>query len=422
MPARQLKMARLCAGLLLASSPALAQDFFLASQGLAGSAARASPSDLRRARAASPPPALLGKSGGEIAEGINLRLRECGLKLRSCNLLTHEDLDGLARSLWPLLSEEIRLEHEGLGGRSRRFSTVEAYERHWAAEVGAFVLASEQALLREARCAELLMLWAHHVPEAGRPRLQALPWPALPAYDAARAAGVSGAVAATYAESFGCSIGHNMTATSTSDHRWPHWPEEFHYHARAHGGYPFWLGSAPSNETAEMEAWYSERQRAETLYHSSCASEQLGQGVPCYHVMLGPMPSPKAYVYRADLSYCCVSEPVPGSMHFTKILTTMPSDFIDRFTYQGEEDFSGDFYKGRVKRYSLMMGLEPFWFLTSPNGLPVQQGESTGIFHDYNQSSFDTSAIDPSVFAIPQVCKDIESGGDVSPEYMCNFL
>merc|ERR1712046_521667 len=92
-------------------------------------------------------------------------------------------------------------------------------------------------------------------------------------------------------------------------------------------------------------------------------------------------------------------------------------------TYQGDVDFSGVNYQGKAKYYTYKLpSTEPirdFWYFTDMDGKPVQQGEGgTGptdqgypqsightIWHDYDQSSFDTSAIDPSTFAIPEVCK-----------------
>jgi len=96
--------------------------------------------------------------------------------------------------------------------------------------------------------------------------------------------------------------------------------------------------------------------------------------------------------------------------------------FWKTFADKGEVNFSGVHYKGKVKYYLLSGVNEPitdFWYFTDLDGKPVQQGEGgTGptdqgyptsightIWHDYDQSSFDTSSIDPSVFAIPAACK-----------------
>ena len=96
--------------------------------------------------------------------------------------------------------------------------------------------------------------------------------------------------------------------------------------------------------------------------------------------------------------------------------------FWNTFTDKGEVDFSGVHYKGKAHYYVMSGVNEPitdFWYFTDTEGKPVQQGEGgTGptdqgyptsightIWHDYDQSTFDTSAIDASVFAIPAACK-----------------
>merc|ERR1712146_184776 len=78
--------------------------------------------------------------------------------------------------------------------------------------------------------------------------------------------------------------------------------------------------------------------------------------------------------------------------------------------------------KGTVNYYLLSGVNEPitdFWYFASPDGKPVQQGEggkgptdqgypaSIGhtIWHDYDQSTLDSSPIDSSVFAIPAACQ-----------------
>jgi len=108
----------------------------------------------------------------------------------------------------------------------------------------------------------------------------------------------------------------------------------------------------------------------------------------------------------------------------TEKLAPPQSDFMDLMTASGEMDFKGDFYSGKVKKYIMQLpdseAVNYFWYLTTPEGLPVEQGEGglpssddkptqpgkgILIWHEYNTSSFDTTAIDPSVFSVPQVCQ-----------------
>merc|ERR1711898_79820 len=104
-------------------------------------------------------------------------------------------------------------------------------------------------------------------------------------------------------------------------------------------------------------------------------------------------------------------------------LAASQSDFMDDFTYQGEVDFNGVHYQGKAKYYLMKLpnseAVQDFWYFTDMNDMPVQQGEAgTGptdqgypssrghtIWHDYDPASFDTSAIDDSVFDIPSYCK-----------------
>jgi hypothetical protein len=301
--------------------------------------------------------------------------------------------------MWVFLKQEMA--GMDVDARLRRLATLQDYDKLWSLDEMLHHPVDMVSVL-DAKCADVLMLWAHHLTDEGRQVLRGATWPLLPVHHEGRPH--SAEASTRYDEAYGCVSGHNMTANSTSDHEWPHWPKEFHYRAIGHGPFPFWLDDS-AGSTADMEVWYSEDLRSEKFYVASCSCEQLGQGTPCYHLMTGVLPSPMAYLYKADMSYCCISEPEPGFR--VKILTPVPSDFIDVFEYVGVEDFDGDFYTGKVKRYAMQQGVEPFWFLTTPQGLPVQQGEgvSRNIWHDYNQSSFDFGNIDSAVFAVPEICK-----------------
>jgi len=296
--------------------------------------------------------------------------------------------------------------------------------------------------LRHAKCYEVVMMWAHHMSEAAKKLWKGKTLPTLPTFDAKRTSNK------VYAQSTSCQTGHAMVkGGSKSTHKWPDWPEELHYKAKAHGAYPFWWGGGSDSGTADLEVWWSEKQGAEKFAHSSCTGQSSWLNGPCVHLMIapgvaatpGPTPppsspssmdssGPKAYLYTADESKCCISE--PSSSHGVgffppagaETLAPPQGTFWNTFTYKGIKDFNGVHYKGKAKYY-LMSGVnEPvtdFWYFTDLDGKPVQQGEAgTGptdqgypksightIWHDYDQSSFNTSAIDPSVFAIPAACK-----------------
>jgi hypothetical protein len=154
------------------------------------------------------------------------------------------------------------------------------------------------------------------------------------------------------------------------------------------------------------------------------AETQRVCGAADSEVHLADTASPQAYLYLADESKCCISQPDGSSSGFgpAETLSAPQSNFWNTFQLQGEVDFNGVYYQGKAKHYVLSNVNEPvrdFWYFTDLDDKPVQQGEAgTGptdqgyptsightIWHDFDQSSFDTSAIDASVFAVPAACK-----------------
>jgi len=104
------------------------------------------------------------------------------------------------------------------------------------------------------------------------------------------------------------------------------------------------------------------------------------------------------------------------------------ADFMDRMNYVGTGTFSGKFYNGAVKKYTLQLASsEPvtwFFYYTTPDGHPVCQGEGgdapnqqkgAGIFvwHEYNVTSFQATTHTDDTFAIPSICR--------STSYTCGF-
>lgn len=245
--------------------------------------------------------------------------------------------------------------------------------------------------------------------------------PTVPVYDSKKAED------ATYAASTSCQTGHGMKkgGDGTSTHKWPDWPEELHYTAKAHGAYPFWWGGGSDSGTADLDVYWSEKFGAEKFIHSSCTGQSSWLDGPCVHMYFAEQTSgagPKGYLYKQDESKCCLTEPTSGGSFAAETLAPSQGNFWNTFTYKGEVDFKGVNYEGKAKYYVMTGVNEPvreFWYFTDLDGKPVQQGEAgTGptdqgypvsightIWHDYDQSSFDTSAIDESVWAIPEACK-----------------
>jgi len=350
--------------------------------------------------------------------------------LQECSSFSHEGLNDIVRKMHSFFSPELQEAYANAAKdlRLRGEKSLDDYEKRWLKEDAHFKKnADSSEALREAKCAEVLMLWVHHVPEKAKKSLRSMALPKLPEFKF-ETLRQTPSVAARYSNSFTCVTGHNQQTGHTSDHKWPHWPAEAHYHGMGHGPYPFWGNPGGGETPAKIEVWWSEKQSAEKFYHSSCAIANAGASAdgPCYHLFVGAQPNPKAYLYSAKEDFCCVSSPTGSSQSGsqTEQLSAPQSDFMDNMTDSGEMNFTGDFYTGKVKKYIIQLpDSEPvdyFWYLTTPEGLPVEQGEggmpssddnptSSGkgilIWHEYNTSTFEATTLNSSVFEVPDVCQ-----------------
>lgn len=391
--------------------------------------AAVSPLDRRGARRHVPPKHLISDTAGGIHTVLNAHLKNRDVPLRDCAAFTIAELNTALRKMWCHLSPELdRIYQTRAGGkadkRARRHRHLHEYEAEWASEGGG-------AAVHEGKCAELLMLWAHHIPHKGREALRMEPsfvLPTLPQYNANHAA-----AKATYAAQTTCVTGHNNTGKET-DHTWPHWPEEVHYNATFYGQYPFWACNGPTSFAGSAgAAWWSQSKASEKFYHSSCGLAGCGasDGAPCYHLFVGAQPSPKSWIYTADGSFCCNSMPSSGlgrGVGFppggSQVLSAPQADFMDTFSLQGVVNHKGPYgpSNGKVKNYTLIEDptqvVSDFFYLTDMDDKPVAQGEgalspsnaaSAGrgkvVFHYYDTKSFVSTTLDDSVFAVPDICK-----------------
>jgi len=399
----------------------------------------ATPKDVSRAKQVSNTQRKLGGFHGDIARKINDHVSKHQNPRKECENFSLEELNQLVRDLWCHMDSSLneiysRPTWHVLGGRPhiskphdlrrRRFETLEEYEQSWSKENY-----EQKDILREAKCAETLMLWTHHLSEDSQQKLNNT-LPIIPVYNQ-----TSADTNDVYRNSFSCVTGHNLTAGHTSDHKLPHWPTEVHYTATGHGPYPFWLGGGPpptqedddstvgissncrgASGSSHIEVWWSEPKAAEKFYHASCSMKNAGytKDVPCYHLMIGAQPNPQAYLYTEDESWCCNSQPSSGgggSGLNAEILSSVTSDFMDLMTLSSETSlYSGTYYKGKVKKYTMELPWsEPvsnFWYITDMDDNPVEQGESPQIIcHEYNQTSFKATELSEDVFAIPDACK-----------------
>jgi len=378
------------------------QDVFLANP-----ARTVSTADLVRAKSIKQSSRLGGVSPQEIAEKINGHMVKLGLPTKECSEFSLAELNSLVREMFPHLNQDLNdIYGDATDLRTRRFATLAEYEKHWEEDAEHAV-----EVIRDAKCAEAVMLWAHHLSEGGKQAWGQKELPTVPAYDAEK----------HDQKSFNCVTGHSMSADHTSDHKWPHWPEDLHYTAKGHGAYPFWSGGGSDSGTADLEVWWSERLQSEKFYHSTCTEPYLGRKNPCTHIMTGGQPNPKGYLFTD--SKCCRTEPTGVGPGPSQKLAASQSDFMDDFTYQGVVDFKGVHYQGKAKYYLMKLprsqAVRDFWYFTDMNDMPVQQGEAgTGptdqgypssightIWHDYDPSSFTYDQIDASVFEPPAICK-----------------
>ena len=288
------------------------------------------------------------------------------------------------------------------------------------------------------------MIFSHHLPTPAQDALvneQAVVLPTLPVYNETHAQHEDEEVAQTYEASYTCQSGHGMTEITTthSDHVFPHWPTNAHYTGTGYGAYPFWGGGQGDGEHGPIEVYWSEEQAAERFYHEGCYLDEFGYGTgssPCFHLMTGVLGATKAYVYSADGNFCCEStggrrrlqghrglQGPPGPPGGGEDLSPPQSDFMDLMDFEGTtKNFETAYYSGDAYFYTETLSNEPvsaFWYATTPEGYPLQQGEGgygptqpvpPGIFiyHEYNHTSFLAEAgqaIDPSIFAVPDVCK-----------------
>merc|ERR1719178_2365 len=211
--------------------------------------------------------------------------------------------------MWPHFSAELEQVYQANSdSRGKRFQTLAEYQKSWAAQLDADI-----DTLRHAKCHEVVMMWAHHISEAGKKALQGKVLPSLPVYDVNKSSNK------VYTQATSCQTGHKMvTGSGSSTHQWPDWPEELHYKAKAHGAYPFWWGGGSDSGSADMEVYWSEKQGAEKFIHSSCSGQSSWLNGPCVHLMIAPgatnltlkaASAPQAYLYKTDESKCCISEP-----------------------------------------------------------------------------------------------------------------
>ena len=390
--------------------------------------------DHRRARQTGPSERLRGRDAVDVAAKINAALRAAKTPLRDCETVSLTYAEAVLRILSD--AADPALDAVYADGRKRRPS-----QRSRRPSSDAAFRAK-----RDAMCAEMLMLWAHHLTEEARAELRhVVRLPTLPVFNETLAESLDPETAAAYRRGFTCQTGHGIAEASAdgSDHVLPHWPAEVHYTGVGHGAYPFWVGAEGAEGEAAVEVWYSERLAAELFSHEACYLGQIDSTftspVPCAHLMTGtvhphgppppadddseptagasPPAKAKAYLYSKDLQFCCKSSGSPEDLSAPK------SDFMDKMTLDpNRTDVTTEFYDGPAKFFTMKLDkgelVGDFWYVTTPDGHPIQQGEGgTGpgqkvghgnlVWHDYNLTDWapPEEPFDPSIFQVPVVCE-----------------
>jgi hypothetical protein len=229
-----------------------------------------------------------GKNGEEIAGKINEAVSGAGHPVKNCIDHTLGELNQRIRDMHCHFSPHLEEVLKAGDGRQRRHSTLEDYERSWVAESETVARdPSAETPLKHAKCAEVLMLFTHHVPAAGKESLvheMGFVAPTMPTYEESHAAHQDEKTARTYDSSYTCQTGHGIleATESGSDHVLPHWRAEHHYIGRGYGAYPFWLGGdggcdgTNCGDGGNIEVWWSEKQAAEKFYHETCYMSEAG--------------------------------------------------------------------------------------------------------------------------------------------------
>ena len=183
--------------------------------------------DLSRAIQVKPRSPFTGDGFHAIAEQLNVHLARSFHATRPCRLWSLTDLNSVARVLLPLVDGRLDGVYRKAGDRrALRHSTAEDWEAETAA-AGGDATSALHAALRDGKCADLAMLWAHHLPAAARTALAQtdLVLPLLSTLDhtdtlaALRGGGNArnASAAGLYAKQTSCSICHSSAADSAAE-------------------------------------------------------------------------------------------------------------------------------------------------------------------------------------------------------------
>jgi len=410
--------------------------------------------DLQRAHRSTPRDSLRGENPAAIREKLNGALQQGSLKMPQgtpCEEFTLTELANLQKTFFALRSPELLTQDLRAPRHLSMSALLEELENE---RMYAELHPEVEEAIRDGKCAELAMQWVHHLSEDARGVVSKERLPLLAKKGTAEHApelinGGHHHVAKKLASKVTCQTGHDAKAEARGTWAgFPDWPYEVEYNATGYGPYPFWTAGgdkldtsfpppSPSPSTgAPIHTYWSAVLNAEKLEHNGqCSLTGVGGGFssdgPCTHLMLG---NKYAYLYNNEQTHCCISSTPTYACH----MTTMPRTFVkDLFEYKGDiENYKSEsgYYNGTVKHYSTKLapsGNIYFWYVTDQDNKPIEQGEGgcdfTGshscsvgpkyLWHQYNPATFKETTLDPSVFAVPDVCKSTTSYCEVTPTF-----
>lgn len=126
---------------------------------------------------------VVGGDAAEIFTAMNKFLVQQPYQTRACEDHSHQQLDEVARQLWKFRSEKLAsIYQEATDKRQFHFDDIDYKEDLWSKE---YKLATEDPhafgpgskhykMVRDGKCAEMVMWWIHHLPEVARNKLSAL--------------------------------------------------------------------------------------------------------------------------------------------------------------------------------------------------------------------------------------------------------
>jgi len=375
--------------------------------------------DLSRLRKLNTYRRLTGSTHSEIAAKINkyVASHSSVSNVIPCSNLDAASVVALASKLKPYIDESLASAFPEDDGRQVYLNLDKVDEK----QIGS-------SAYRNALCAEVVKLWAHHVSKASKetPQLPVFQYviPSLPVL-APEFNRTSVSEELYHAnKSITCIAGHSAAEIDGSDTNvtnatldWPNWPSTFHWKGTGFGPYPFWqFGFSDAglvdgwvvNESfadgvydgADLEVWHSTRLQATKFYHALCRWEWLGfkklGHQPCVAYQLNTyglngmwyLATADAKTRAPDDKFCCnatcTGPPTLG-------LGTINRKFVENMKFFGEQDYNGRYFSGRSKLYILSMiygnnTLCPecqfapalpidVWYETTLDGRPLRFGE-----------------------------------------------